>query len=97
MHETATVFGRGHRSRTLLNLLGTFFHSSTFWKRSSSTPCYSSCFNVCALVVLFFDIFLVNYLETKLHCYRKTTAQYHKLLLGNREQVVLRSSQAKLR
>ena len=93
MHETATVFGGGHRSRTLLNLLGTFFHSSTFWKRSSSTPCYSSCFNVCAFVVLFLD----NYLETRRHCYRKTTAQYHKMLLGNRERVVLRSSQSKLR
>ena len=29
-HKTATVFGRGHRSRTLLNLLGDFFHSPTF-------------------------------------------------------------------
>ena len=28
MHMTATVFGRGHRSRTLLNLLAIFFYSS---------------------------------------------------------------------
>ena len=29
-HKTATVSGRGHRSRTLLYLLGSFFHSLTF-------------------------------------------------------------------
>ena len=34
-----------HRSRTLLNLLGNFIHSPTFWKRSSSTPCFTSCFH----------------------------------------------------
>ena len=30
-HKTAPVFGRGHRSRTLLNLLRSFFHSPTFY------------------------------------------------------------------
>ena len=34
-----------HRSHTLLNLLGSFFHSPTFWKLSSGTPCFSSCFH----------------------------------------------------
>ena len=34
-----------HCSHTLLNLLGSFFHSPTFWKLSSSTPCFSSCFH----------------------------------------------------
>ena len=29
-YKTATVFDRGHRSRALLNLLGSFFHSPTF-------------------------------------------------------------------
>ena len=29
-HKTATVYDRGHRSRALLNLLGSFFHSLTF-------------------------------------------------------------------
>ena len=33
------------RSHTPLNLLGSFFHSPTFWKLSSSTPCFSSCFH----------------------------------------------------
>ena len=53
MPKTATVVGRGHRSRTLLNLLASFFHSPTFWKRSFTTPCYSSCFHspYCPLIV----------------------------------------------
>ena len=52
-HKTATVFGRGHRSRNrnLLNLLGRFFHSPTSWKRSSNTPCFSSCFRSCLLIL----------------------------------------------
>ena len=29
-HKTATVYDQGHRSRALLNLLGSFFHSLTF-------------------------------------------------------------------
>ena len=43
--ETATIVGRGHRFRTLRNLLASFFHSPTFWKRSFTTPCCSSCFH----------------------------------------------------
>ena len=30
-HKTAPVFGQGHRSRTHLNLLRSFFHSPTFY------------------------------------------------------------------
>ena len=54
MYKTATEFCRGHRSRTLLNLLESFLHSPTFWKRSSSTPYHSSCFHFrsCPLVLL---------------------------------------------
>ena len=40
MLKTATIVDRGHRSCTLLNLLGSFFHSPAFWKRSFNTPCY---------------------------------------------------------
>ena len=43
--KTVTIVGRGHRSRTLLNLLASFFHSPTFRKRSFTTPCCSSCFH----------------------------------------------------
>ena len=47
------MFGRGHRSRTFLNLLGNFIHSPTFWKPSSSTPCFSSSFHFrsCLLIL----------------------------------------------
>ena len=45
MLKTATIVGRGHRSRTLLNLLATFFHLPTFWERSFTTSCYFSYFH----------------------------------------------------
>ena len=98
MLKTATIVGRGHRSRTLLNLLTSSFHSPVFWKRSFTTPCYPSCFHFrsCPLI---FDIFLVNYDISKRHWYRKTTSRVNKLLLGNlrtnRERVILPSSQSK--
>ena len=47
MPKTATVVGRGHRFRTLLNLRASFFHSPTFWKSSFTSPCCSSCFHFC--------------------------------------------------
>ena len=52
-HETATVFGREHHPLILLNLLGSFFHSPSFWKRSSCTLCYSSWFHFhsCPLIL----------------------------------------------
>jgi len=81
MYKTATVFGREYRSHTLLNLLGSFFHSPTSSKCSSSTLSFPSCFHF-ALVFFFFDIFLINYLKTRCHCNRKTTSWYHKLFLG---------------
>ena len=52
MPKTATVVGRGHRSRTLLNLRASFFHSHTFWKRSFTTPCYSWCFHFRSCLVI---------------------------------------------
>ena len=54
-----------------------------------------------ALVLSFFDIFLVNYFETKRHCCRKTTSRLNELLLGdlrtNRERVILPSSRSKIK
>ena len=45
--------------------------------------------------------FLVNYLETRRHCYRKTTSRLKKLLLGNLrtngERVILPSSRSKIK
>ena len=52
MLKTATIVGRGHRSRTLLNLLATSFHSPTFWKRFFTPPCYSSCFHFPSYLLL---------------------------------------------
>ena len=46
--KTATIAGQGHRSRTPLNLLSSFFHLPNFWKRSFTTRCYSSCFHFCS-------------------------------------------------
>jgi len=45
MLKTATIVGRGHRSRTLLNFLASSFIRTFFWKRSFTTPCLSSCFH----------------------------------------------------
>ena len=44
MLRTATIVGRGHRPRSLVNLLASFFHLPNFWKRSFTTPGCSPCF-----------------------------------------------------
>ena len=95
------MFGREHRSRTLLNLLGSFFHSPTSSKCSSSTLSFPSCFHF-ALVFFFFDIFLINYLKTRCHCNTEKqlldTISCSKATWGRiREWVILPSSQAELR
>ena len=96
MPKTVTVVGRGHRSRTLLNLLASFFHSPTFWKRSFTWPCYSLCFQFrsCRLILRYIPRQLSRN-ETRL------LQTNNELLLGNlrtnRERVILPSSQKKLR
>jgi len=59
MYKTATVFGRGHRPPTLLNLLGSFFHSPTFslFQRSSSTSWFPSRFHLasCLFILRYFS------------------------------------------
>ena len=101
MLKTATIVGGGHRFRTFLNLLPSFFHLPVFWKRSFTTPCCSSCFHFCSCPLILRYIFLVNYLQARRHCYRKTTRPLSKLLLGklrtNRERVILLSSQSKIK
>ena len=60
-----------------------------------------SCFDAGKLPSSDSYIFLVNYLETRCPCCRKTTSRLNELLLGdlrtNREQVILPSSQSKIR
>ena len=101
MLKTATIVGGGHRFRTFLNLLASFFHLPVFWKRSFATRCCSSCFHFCSCPLILRYIFLVNYLQARRHCYRKTTPPLSKLLLGklrtNRERVILPSSQSKIK
>ena len=93
--KTAAIFGRGHRSRTLLICLqGSFAHFlKTFSHHSELFFVFSF-----SLVLLSSS---VNYLETRRHCYRKTTSRLTKLLLGNlrtnRERVILPSSRSKIK
>ena len=89
MLKTATIVGRGHPSfLSFAHFSKTFFHHSVL-------------FFLFSFALLFFDIFLVNYLETRRHCQRKTTSSLKKLLLGNlktnRERVILLSSQNKIK
>ena len=96
MLKTATMVGRGHHTGTLLILLASSFHSPTFWKRSFTTLCYSSCFHVgsCPLMYSLSTI-------SKRHRYRRTTSPLNKQLLGNlrtnRERVILPSLQSKIK
>ena len=43
MLQTGTIIVRGHRLRTLLSLLASFFHLPTSWNRSFATSCDFSC------------------------------------------------------
>ena len=83
MLKTATIVGRGERSRTLLNLLASFFYLPTF--ENVLSP-------LIILRVFVFDIIIVNLFGTR-------TSRLNKLLRGklrtNREQVILPSSHSK--
>ena len=46
MHKTAKVFGRGHRSRTLLNLLGRFYLTLYMLSRSCFSATMASRFEI---------------------------------------------------
>ena len=98
MLKTATIVSRGHRSRTLLNLL--FFRSHTFWKRSFTTPWCSSCFHFrsCLLILRYIPRQLSRN-ETPL-LPEETTSLLNKLFLGNlrtnHEPIILPSSQSKI-
>ena len=64
-----TIGGHGHRYRTLLNLLASFFFFILLlFENVLSRLCAIIRAVIFALVFSFFDIFLVKYLETRLHC-----------------------------
>ena len=67
MLKTATIVGRGHRSRTPLNLLPSIFHSPTSWKLSFTTPCYFSCFQFrsCPLILRYIPNGMVDLLNVR--------------------------------
>ena len=70
MHKAVTVFGWGHRSRTLLNLLGSFFHSPFFTSLTS-------------ILKLWNKIPQIKTLPTRTTVWPpyKTTAKYNEMLM----------------
>ena len=99
MNKIAIVFGQGHHFRSLLNLLGSFFHFARFLLTLTFFR-YSVLFFV-------FSFLILRYIPRQLRHvivaenFLVTTSRKHKLLLGNlrtnRERLILLSSQPKVR
>jgi len=100
MLKTATIAGQGHRSRTLLNLLASFFIRPLFETSSH----HSVLFFVFSFSLLSFNssIYSTSTISKREAIVsEKKTSRLNKLLLGNLrtnpERVILPSSRSKIR